>query len=144
MPEPVLYQNKETQSGTRTLRYWTEMMNSGMPMPAASASMPMPSYAQKPNTVMEWPRSIKASPYNVNNFRILTFTPPPPSGFIIHTSIEEGKVLIKNFAFFFPCPSKQFLPISFQIQLLEYFPQKQKEQRHKNPGYTDKLFTTQI
>ncbi len=28
-------------------------------------------------------------------------------------------------------PSKQFMPISFQIQLLEYFPQKQKEQRQK-------------
>jgi hypothetical protein len=32
-------------------------------------------------------------------------------------------------AIFFP--SKQFLPVSFQIQLLEYFQQKQKEQRHK-------------
>jgi hypothetical protein len=35
-------------------------------------------------------------------------------------SIEEGraaktKVLIKNFKIFFLCPSKQFLPISFQI-----------------------------
>ncbi len=30
---------------------------------------------------------------------------------------------------FFLCPSKQFLLISFQIQLLEYCPQKQKEQR---------------
>jgi hypothetical protein len=39
-------------------------------------------------------------------------------------------------AIFFLCPSKQFLPISFQIQLLEYFPQKQKEQRHKQLGYT--------
>ncbi len=32
--------------------------------------------------------------------------------------------------------------ISFQIQLLEYFPQKQKEQRHKQLGYTDKLVPT--
>jgi hypothetical protein len=51
-------------------------------------------------------------------------------------SIEEGgaakiKARIKNFATFFLCPSKQFLSISFQIQLLEYFPQKQKEPRHK-------------
>jgi hypothetical protein len=29
--------------------------------------------------------------------------------------------------------------ISSQIQLLEYFLQKQKEQRHKQLGYTDKL-----
>jgi len=34
------------------------------------------------------------------------------------------------------------VPISFQIQLLEYFPQKQKEQRYKQLGYTDKLVTT--
>jgi hypothetical protein len=31
-----------------------------------------------------------------------------------------------------------------QIQLLEYFPPKQKEQRHKQLGYTDKLVTAQI
>ncbi len=30
------------------------------------------------------------------------------------------------------------------IQLLEYFFQKQKEQRHKQLGFTDKLVTTQI
>jgi hypothetical protein len=63
--------------------------------------------------------------------------------------IEEGierqvKVLIKNLAIFFPCPRKQFLPISFQIQLLEYFSQKQKKQSYKQLGYTDKLLTTQI
>ncbi len=50
-------------------------------------------------------------------------------------SIEEGRAakknLIKYLAIFFLCPSKQFLPISFQIQLAEYFPQKQKEKRHK-------------
>jgi hypothetical protein len=57
-------------------------------------------------------------------------------------SIEE--VLIKILAVFFLCPSKQFSPISFQIQLLEYFPQKQKEQRHKQLGYTDKVVTKKI
>jgi hypothetical protein len=46
----------------------------------------------------------------------------------------QVKVLIKNLAIFFLCPSKLFLPISFEIQLLKYFPQKQKEQRHKQPG----------
>jgi hypothetical protein len=49
------------------------------------------------------------------------------------TTIEEGerqvKVLIKNLDIFFLCPSKQFLPISFQIQLLDYFP---KNRRNKD------------
>jgi hypothetical protein len=44
MQEPVRYRNKEIQSGTGMLRYWTEKMNAGMPMPAALTSMPMPSY----------------------------------------------------------------------------------------------------
>ncbi len=39
---------------------------------------------------------------------------------------------------------KQFLSISFQMQLLEYFPQKQKDQRHKQLGYSDKLLATQM
>jgi hypothetical protein len=34
MLEPVRYRNKETQSGTGMLRYLTEMMNAGMPMPS--------------------------------------------------------------------------------------------------------------
>jgi hypothetical protein len=34
--------------------------------------------------------------------------------------------------------------ILFQIQLLEYFSQKQKEQRHYQLDYTDKLVITQI
>jgi hypothetical protein len=60
--------------------------------------------------------------------------------------IEEGRAASKskNLAILFLCPSKQFLPISFQIQLLEYFPHKQKEQRHRQLGYSDKLVTTQI
>ncbi len=50
--------------------------------------------------------------------------------------IEEGierhvKVLIKNLTIFFLFPSKEFLPISFKIQLLETSPLKQKEQRQK-------------
>ncbi len=49
---------------------------------------------------------------------------------------HQIEVLIKNLAILFPCPSKEFLPISFQIQLLEYCPQKQKEQTHKQLGYT--------
>jgi hypothetical protein len=57
---------------------------------------------------------------------------------------RQVKVLNKNLPIFFPCLIKQFLPISFQIQPLEYFPQKQKEQRHKQLGYTDKLVTIQI
>jgi hypothetical protein len=34
----------DPQSGTRMLRYWNERPDAGMPMPAASASIPMPSY----------------------------------------------------------------------------------------------------
>ncbi len=37
MPEPVWYQNKESQSGTGMLQYRTEMMNAGMLIPAAKA-----------------------------------------------------------------------------------------------------------
>jgi hypothetical protein len=39
------YRNKETQSGTGTLRYRTDVMDAGIPMPLASALMPMPVYA---------------------------------------------------------------------------------------------------
>ncbi len=46
MPEPVRYLNKETQSGTRMRRYRTVIQDAGMPMPAASNSMPMPSNAK--------------------------------------------------------------------------------------------------
>jgi hypothetical protein len=42
--EHVLYQDKGNQSGTGMLRFRTEVRDAGMPMPAASASMPMPSY----------------------------------------------------------------------------------------------------
>ncbi len=34
--------------------------------------------------------------------------------------------------------------IFFQIQLMEYFPQKLKEQRHMQLGCTDKMVTTEI
>ncbi len=44
IPEPVRYRNKETQSGIGTLQYRTELMDAGIPMPAASALMPMSSY----------------------------------------------------------------------------------------------------
>ncbi len=50
---------------------------------------------------------------------------------ILNRLKNERQVKIKNLAIFFLSPSNQFLPISFQIQLLEYFPPKQKEQRHK-------------
>ncbi len=39
----VLYWNKWTQSGTGMIRYWTERTDARMPMPEASALMPMPS-----------------------------------------------------------------------------------------------------
>ncbi len=55
--------------------------------------------------------------------------------FVSERKVEQQvKVLIKNLinlAIFVLYSGKQFLPISFQIQLLECFPQKQKEQRQK-------------
>jgi hypothetical protein len=44
MLEPARYLKKETRTGTGMLRYRTELLNAGMPMQAASASMPMPCY----------------------------------------------------------------------------------------------------
>jgi hypothetical protein len=44
MPETFQYLNKETQSGTRILRYQTEMIDARIPMQAASALMLMPSF----------------------------------------------------------------------------------------------------
>ncbi len=44
MPELFRYRNKEAQSGTGMLRYHTEMIDAGIPMLAALALMPMPSY----------------------------------------------------------------------------------------------------
>jgi hypothetical protein len=42
----VKYRNKGTQSGAGMIRYRTEIQDAGMPMPAASTSMPMPSYGK--------------------------------------------------------------------------------------------------
>ncbi len=44
LSELVRYRNKGTQSGAGMLRYWTVMMNDGMPIPAALALMPILSY----------------------------------------------------------------------------------------------------
>jgi hypothetical protein len=40
----IRYQNKGTQYGTGILWYWTKIQDAGMPMPAASTTMAMPSY----------------------------------------------------------------------------------------------------
>jgi hypothetical protein len=44
MPEPARYLNKGIQSGTGMTRYRTEIQDAGIPIPAASTSMPMPSF----------------------------------------------------------------------------------------------------
>ncbi len=44
---------------------------------------------------------------------------------------QQVKALVKNLAIFFLWPSQQFLLISFQIQLLEYFPLKTEETKTK-------------
>ncbi len=55
----------------------------------------------------------------------LQLHPDVPLGMILwetYRKVErQVKVLLKHLAIFFLCPSKQFLPISFQIQLLEYY-----------------------
>jgi hypothetical protein len=40
------YRKKRTQPSTGMLRFRTEIQDAGMPMLAASASMPMPSYGK--------------------------------------------------------------------------------------------------
>jgi hypothetical protein len=81
---------------------------------------------------------------------------PPPGGVAVvpglwfccssysESKVEhQVKVLIKNLAIFFLFPSKQFLLISFKIQLLETSSLNQKERRKKQP-VADKLVITQI
>jgi hypothetical protein len=55
--------------------------------------------------------------------------------------IGEGRAASKSphqkFGYFLSMSQQAVSAISFQIQLLEYFPQKQKEQRHKKLGDTD-------
>jgi hypothetical protein len=45
MPELVRYLTKPTQSGIFLVRYWIELADAGMLMPALVFLMPMPSYA---------------------------------------------------------------------------------------------------
>jgi hypothetical protein len=46
MPELVRYRNNVTQSGIFFIRYRTELMDAGMPMPALVFWMPMPTYVK--------------------------------------------------------------------------------------------------
>ncbi len=64
-------------------------------------------------------------------------------------SIEEGRAGSKSphqkFGYFLSMSQQAVSAESFQIQLLECFPQKQKEQRQKQLGYsTVKVVTTLI
>jgi hypothetical protein len=52
MPGPVWNQTKPMKSGIFSVRYRTEILNDGMPMPALVCSMPMPSYAN--NQIHLW------------------------------------------------------------------------------------------
>ena len=59
IPESVRYRIKGTQSGTRMLRYQTEIPDAGMPMPAASVSMPVPGHAKDPEIEKEsWKKEL--------------------------------------------------------------------------------------
>jgi hypothetical protein len=75
------------------------------------------------------------SSYIRKPFLIYDFATAPLLNFLIYEenlifffiSVERKiKVLIKYLAIFFLFPSKEFLPISFKVQLLETSPQKQK------------------
>jgi hypothetical protein len=44
MPGTVRYRTKPRQSGIFLVRYRTEIIDAGMPMPALVSSMPMPSF----------------------------------------------------------------------------------------------------
>jgi hypothetical protein len=74
--------------------------------------------------------------------------PPPPQlrkrykGQTIEEVERQVKSSVKVWLFSFYVPAGSFCR-SFQIRLLEYFSQKQKEQRHKQLGYTDKMVTTE-
>jgi hypothetical protein len=50
MPGMVQYQTKLRQSGIFLVRYRTEIIDAGMPMPALVSSMLMPSYDKNVNT----------------------------------------------------------------------------------------------
>ncbi len=47
MPGLVQYRNKPRQSGIFLIRYWTGIIDAGMPMPALVSSMSMPSYGDE-------------------------------------------------------------------------------------------------
>jgi hypothetical protein len=53
MPGLVQYQTKLMKSGLFLVRYWMEIMNAGMPMPALVCSMPMPSYVYKRHSPLQ-------------------------------------------------------------------------------------------
>jgi hypothetical protein len=57
---------------------------------------------------------------------------------------RQVKVLIKNLAIFFLFPSKEILPRSFKIPLLETSLQKQKEQRQKQLGADKVVYHTNL
>ncbi len=59
MPEPVRYGNKGAQSGIGMFRYWTEIQDAGLPMPAASSSMPMLSYVSFPVSSLIFKKSLE-------------------------------------------------------------------------------------
>jgi hypothetical protein len=62
---------------------------------------------------------------------------------IIEEGRAESKSPHKKFGYYLSMSQQAVSVDTFQIQLWVYFPQKQKEKRHKQLGYTDKLFTTQ-
>jgi hypothetical protein len=71
MPGIVRYRTKPRQSGILLVRYRTEIIDAGMPMPALVSSMPMPSYVYRTGlrltkTGMDW--TLERSRLKVFNF----------------------------------------------------------------------------
>jgi hypothetical protein len=54
------------------------------------------------------------------------------------------KVLIKNFGYFLSMSQQAVSAHIVPNLAVKYFPQKQKEERYRQLGYTDKLVTIQI
>jgi hypothetical protein len=71
--EQVRYRNKETQSGTGMLQYRTGMLNAGMKMPAASASMSMPFYAIYVHKKYNASRKLKAKSFRTGGLQMCHF-----------------------------------------------------------------------
>ncbi len=83
MPEPVRRRDKRAQSGTG-------MQDVGMPMPAASASMPMPSYNEYQNEAPNF--HFLAWSFCTKNIAVIGFGPNKIHLELIYNILYDGHV----------------------------------------------------